>query len=123
MNRVGGNHLYFNVLNSWVGSLKEGALMIRPLIGKPVTNTAVADSKGYNPGWAIYPNPATTTLHIISADAIALKYAISDMQGRMVSEGLTDQKNIPIESLAPGMYLLRLNQRGAWSLPQKFIKQ
>jgi hypothetical protein len=123
VNRVGGNHLYFNVLGTWQSSLISGAVMIRPLIGRPVTNTAVDNSRSSTPGWALYPNPATTTLHIVASDVVSRRYAISDMQGRIVEEGMCVHKSIPIESLAPGMYMLRLNHGGVWSLPQKFIKQ
>jgi hypothetical protein len=97
--------------------------MMRPLIGRPVTNTAVDNSKVFNPGWALYPNPATTTLNIVVPDALPRKYAVSDMQGRLVQEGVCEHKTITIASLSPGMYMLRLNMGGVWSLPQKFIKQ
>ncbi len=50
-NRVGGNHLYFNVLNSWQGSLVSGAIMIRPLLGGPVTGTAVDNTAQQTPAY------------------------------------------------------------------------
>jgi hypothetical protein len=122
-NRVGSNHLYVNLYNAaWQSSGVSGALMIRPLLGRPVTGTAVQDARIWSPAWSLYPNPVAGTLHIASGPDAA-GYSISDMQGRIVQEGPCTHNSVAINSLAPGMYLLRIRQRDTWSLPQKFIKQ
>ncbi len=123
-NRVGGNHLYFNVLNSWQGSLLSGALMIRPLLGGPVTGTAVDNTSRQAAAITLYPNPCADVLHIAAAPQSISHYAITDMQGRVVSEGAYSAgAEISVAALPPGLYLLRLRVGGLWSVPQKFIKQ
>jgi hypothetical protein len=122
-NRVGGNHLYFNVLNSWQSSLVSGALMIRPLLGGPVTGTAVQDMPVKASAHALYPNPCTSTLFISGAKQAPTHYLISDMQGRTVQEDSYSGHGISVESLPAGLYLLRLRQGDYWAAPQKFIKQ
>ena len=122
VNRVGGNHLYVNLLNAWTPSVVSGALMIRPLLGGPITGTVVHDATARLPGWSLYPNPAGAVLHITATPG-AHAYSISDMQGRIVQSGGCRDYAINTETLAPGFYLLRICQGTAWSLPQKFIKQ
>jgi len=114
VNRIGGNHLYVNLLTTWQSSVVSGALMIRPLLGGPVTGTAVQDASPRTQTWSFYPNPVSTSLTIA--------YSVSDMQGRVVQEGAYRQARISTESLVPGFYLLRVRDRQGWSLPQKFIK-
>src|ERR1041384_7023749 len=63
-NRVGGNHLYYNVLNSWQSSSVSGALMIRPLLGGPIIGTAVSNVSASKSALSLYPNPCSTDLHI-----------------------------------------------------------
>jgi hypothetical protein len=123
VNRVGGNHAYFNVLNAWQPSLISGALMIRPLLGGPVTGTAVHDMPNQVVTHAVYPNPCTTTLFINDIKQVPTSYLIMDIQGRTVlADGYTNE-GISVESLPTGMYLLRLRQGDYWGAPQKFIKQ
>ncbi len=43
VNRIGNNHAYFNVVNTWAPSQISGALMIRPLLGQTVDYLAVKD--------------------------------------------------------------------------------
>lgn len=122
-NRVGGNHLYFNVLNSWQSSNVSGALMIRPLLGGPVTGTAVDAVSTSHPALSLYPNPANNFLYINGSKSESCRYLITDMQGRKLLEGNYSGAGIPVEALPPGMYLLRLQQGEYWTVPQKFIKQ
>jgi hypothetical protein len=121
-NRTGGNHLYFNVLNSWQSTSVSGALMIRPLLGGPITGTAVDKVSTRANTLSVYPNPCTTELHI-SGKTENARYLISDMQGRTVQEDQYSNNGISVVSLPPGMYLIRLSQGGYWSVPQKFFKQ
>jgi hypothetical protein len=122
VNRVSGNHLYYNVLNSWQSSSVSGALMIRPLLGGPITGTAVDKVTTPANVLSVYPNPCRALLHI-SGKTDNARYLITDMQGRAVQEGLYTNNGISVVSLPPGMYLLRLKQGEYWSVPQKFIKQ
>jgi hypothetical protein len=123
-NRIGGNHLYYNVLNSWQSSSVSGALMIRPLLGGPITGTAVNDVAASTTTLSLYPNPCTTTLHVAGSISYnRTHYLITDVQGRTVKEDAYDATGINVATLTHGIYLLRLRQGDYWSAPQKFIKQ
>ena len=59
-NRVGGNHLYFNVGGvgtNWQSSLFSGALMMRPLLGGAVRGTGVQEEILRPPAGLFFPIP------------------------------------------------------------------
>jgi hypothetical protein len=123
VNRVGGNHAYYNVLSMWNPSLISGAIMMRPLFGQAVTGSGVNVVAGTIANWQLTPNPARDVVQVsYSCDADAA-YAISDMQGRVVSSGLLDrEKMVNVAALAPGMYIMQVSAPSLNPLPQKFIK-
>ncbi len=124
VNRQGGNHLYFDVGEGWQGSLYSGALMIRPLLGGPVTGTSVTETGAPLPDWSHFPNPATGFVKL-RADFAVSRYSISDIRGQIVQEGPpgADQR-ISISGLLPGIYFLRIMRAdGFWTTPSKLIKQ
>ena len=58
----------------------------------------------------IYPNPATTELHIDLAIQEPADYAIFDLLGQVVMQGtLQESSTIHIESLVSGIYFLRIS--------------
>ncbi|XZF15364.1 T9SS type A sorting domain-containing protein [Chitinophagaceae bacterium MMS25-I14] len=124
LNRVGGNHLYFNVLNVWNSSAVSGALMIRPLLGQTFIGTGVTQVT-YTPfaGWNVYPNPATDVLHF-NTDGESVKdyvFEIADIRGSVVITGHTTE-GADLRNLPPGMYLARIKEKGVYSEPKKIIK-
>lgn len=126
VNRVGGNHLYFNVGMGWQGSLISGALMIRPLLGGPVVGTSVEHVNPVLPeaDWTLYPNPASDMLRV-RGNFVMSRYAITDIRGQIVQQAtLGGEQRIPVQQLIPGMYFLRiLRSNGSWTVPLKFVKQ
>jgi hypothetical protein len=122
-NRVAGNHLYFSTLNSWLPSIKSGALMIRPLLGGPISGTAVDNVAASKSAFSVYPNPCSAELHIAGNKVdVAARYLISDMQGRTIQEGVYNS-SIPVSTLPAGIYLLRIRQDNYWTAPKKFIRE
>lgn len=123
-NRTTGNHLYYNVLNIWESSLVSGALMIRPLLGQPVKHSAVPDVDHAAIRWNIYPNPGSDRIRVDVQENgnTAYFYDITDMQGRTVQQGALPEGGIDARSLSAGMYLVRLRQKGLWSLPLRWVK-
>jgi hypothetical protein len=126
VNRVGSNHVYFSVLNSWSSSTVSGALMIRPLLGGPVTGTGVKEAVSVKPfsNWSVYPNPASDQVQLLqAANSLADHYSITDLSGREMAQGTLTGTTINISSLPSGIYLVRLRAQGYWSTPKKIIKK
>jgi hypothetical protein len=126
-NRVTGNHLYYNVLDQWVSSTVTGALMIRPLLGQPISGTGVNSvAAPVAADWSVYPNPAASVLYFTYEKTTkTAAYEITDMQGRLVQTGPLggEQHNsADISALPPGVYLVRLQQGGTFSQPKKLVK-
>jgi hypothetical protein len=122
VNRVGSNHLYYNVLGKWVASTVTGAVMIRPLIGKDVTPSVIRDViKDVN--WTVSPDPADNKIQFHYLGNKAAFYSLTDMQGRTLKKGIArSEEIIDISDLVPGMYLVQLILDGVMTTPQKIIK-
>ncbi|MDA8769114.1 T9SS type A sorting domain-containing protein [Winogradskyella sp.] len=74
-----------------------------------------------------YPNPTSdyVVLAISDAKLTHLNYALYDLQGRIVTKGLTTQSNtqIDMQSLATGTYVLNVNQNNQKLKSFKIIKK
>lgn len=127
VNRIGGNHLYYNVLGSWVSSGAPGVIMMRPLLGQHVTGTAVKDvANDKENDWRISPNPATDFLTIQLSDGNYQNSVleIMDATGNLiVKETISLKHSVQVSSLAPGIYFARLWKNHQYTQPLKFIKQ
>lgn len=124
VNRISGNHAYYNVLDQWVSSSISGALMIRPILGQDFTGTSVKNIFNDGRDWVVYPNPAQESIAIsLTNNTKPFNFEISDMEGRIVERGSgTNGQTVNINNLVPGVYLVRLLQNGLASIPKKIIK-
>ena len=123
VNRIGGNHAYYNVLHAWDPSLISGAIMMRPILGRQVTGTYVSDVRLKQPKWGVTPNPATDKLRLEMDGVQRSVYRITDILGHSLLQGTAmSDEIIDISSLAPGMYLMNIVNDGVSGAPQKFIK-
>lgn len=123
VNRVGSNHLYFNVLNQWEGSLINGALMIRPLLGAelPLDVAQVRDNNETT--FSLYPNPGRTVVYLRGVGDGRAPYRVMDMQGRIVVSGMmTDDEPLAVEPLSPGTYFVQVSSKAGWSRPKRWVK-
>lgn len=119
-NRIGGNHLYYNVDGNWRSSTVSGALMIRPLFGAPVTPTAVETVKT-GPDWRIYPNPSTGALSLEGIPENS-RVQLLDISGKQVVRQWLLPQQPDLRSLSSGLYFIRWkSEQGIWSAPQKWI--
>lgn len=125
VNRVGGNHTYFNVLSTWDPSLISGALMMRPLLGQIVTGTKLpALPAATKWDWNIYPNPAKDVMRIKYEGDADPQYVITDIQGRCVKQGrILDGMSIDISTFTPGIYFARLISEDVQYPTLKFVKE
>jgi len=124
VNRRNGNHAYYNVLNSWVSSSVQGAIMIRPVLGQYMRGSDVGSLVRNDDKWSMWPNPATDNLHIDFSSGKKVTFEIVNIQGSKVMAGnVNAEQNINIAALAPGMYFIRLSFNGVSGTSQKFVKQ
>lgn len=123
VNRIGGNHVYFNVIGSWVPSLISGAVMIRPLFGPNVVGSAIAEMENRKQNWEISPNPAMDILKVDFKGDKSAVYKIADLQGHTVLEGETKKgADLNVSALIPGMYIMHLAGEESVYAPQRFMK-
>lgn len=107
--------LFYNVDGQWLESIKEGALMLRPVVGGELPE------EGLNVGISnpldivgpaqikIYPNPVSNTLYIdVHTEQIHGGYMeVLDYTGRVVMATDLSQQQIDVSHIADGMYILR----------------
>ena len=124
LNRIGGNHAYYNVLSSWNPSLLHGAIMMRPLMGQDIkasnVNNTTATKKD---SWEVFPNPATDNINISFPGDGTAEYTISNIQGQTLKTGTTvNGTGIDVTTLLQGMYFINITCNGIPGSPKKFIK-
>ena len=121
-NRTLANHQYYNVLNSWQSSQIDGALMIRPLLGKAIATASVSTPQPSNFSISISPNPAHDYISIQS-DYNNTIMEIYAMYGTLLYTTTLEGSNsiIPIPTFQPGMYFVRCNNGKNWSNFTKLI--
>ncbi len=109
VNRVGGNHTYYNVLSGWVPSLISGAIMMRPMFGLDIAGTGITELSSKKRELHIFPNPATDAIKFeYDGDANA-QFSITDVQGRNVMQGkISNGSQLNISSLTAGIYFVRV---------------
>jgi hypothetical protein len=120
VNRIGGNHAYYNVLSAWNPSLIAGAIMMRPLLGQRLS---VGIKNTGSKGWKMYPNPANDLIKFDLEGDIKVNYTISDITGHKLLNGaVSNGTNVDISSLTPGMYFVNITGDGFAGEPQKLVK-
>ncbi|RYD52084.1 MAG: T9SS type A sorting domain-containing protein [Sphingobacteriales bacterium] len=122
-NRIGGNHLYFNVDGTWRNSTVSGALMVRPLFGAPVEATAVTVPEIQAADWTVYPNPGTNGFQLQGVPVASI-IEIADLSGRVMVNTTYTGPPLAVTDLAPGWYLVRWKDTsGNWTTPKKWLLQ
>jgi len=104
----------------WYLSQKQGSLMIRPIVGKPVKTTSSEDEIPADPKkHRMWPNPAVDFINLECEDILpgpATYVSISDLFGReLIREPYSER--IDIRELKPGIFnvvVLSGKKRVAW---------
>jgi hypothetical protein len=121
-NRTLANHQYYNVLNSWQSSQIDGAVMLRPLLGKAIVSTAIANPKYINYTMSISPNPAHDFISIQSENNLTQLEIYSTIGSLIYSSTLFGtNSNISIGTFEPGLYFVRCYDGKNWSNFTKLI--
>ena len=83
----------------------------------------VVDMESYEHSFSVYPNPANQFVNIETEISDVIKYKVFDMMGRIViNDALNVEKQINIESLPEGIYILTI-QTNSTTMTKKFIKR
>ncbi len=123
LNRIGNNHVYYNVLSTWNPSLLHGAVMMRPLLGQEIKPSLISNVSTNEEPWGIFPNPADNTISISFNHSGNTEYNISNIQGQSIKTGTIIKDNIiDISSLSSGLYFMNISNNGILNTPKKFIK-
>lgn len=123
VNRIGGNHAYFNVFGNWTPSSISGAIMMRPLLGRYISGSSVDDVQFTKDDWQIFPNPAQNEIRLRYEGDNHPTFRITDLQGKVLLTGKAqNDQPIDISQLSPGMYFMNLMGNGVSATPQKIIK-
>lgn len=125
VNRVGGNHLYYNVLNVWEPSTVGGALMVRPIMSNNFTPSAIRDTRDLTPiSVELFPNPVQDQLLISLPNADGpYRYQLTNIQGSVLLQGNAHQSaDLNMTALPAGVYMLRLANEAGQSITRKIIK-
>lgn len=121
-NKRGANFRYYKVATQWEPSLIDGALMIRPLVGRAIP-VSITDAGQPAMAIEVFPNPAGQFLHVKSGELITgLKYTILDMLGKELSTGTVNGGQIDLGTLSAGVYLLRFQDAKGRLSQKKMIK-
>jgi hypothetical protein len=122
VNRVGANHLYYNIYGAWRPSGFSGALMIRPIIG-PIIASGVPHTRREGSPWYISPNPTHSHAIITYSLEGSADYLVYNMEGRIVRRGIVSSGDrIDISALQPGIYFIKLIKEGISDMPVQIIK-
>ncbi len=124
-NSSGGN-LFYNTAGQWWPSMKEGAVMIRPIIGREHDDLGIKPVK--KPFKAtIYPNPVKNNYINVRIDENYkinkdnLYFQIYDTNGRLIMSDKLRQ-TISINNIPNGAYLVRIFDRNSSkSITEKII--
>ena len=123
MNRqTNAQFLYYNVDGYWYASSANGSIMMRPMVGQFFTPSSTSSVTKKSSTLNVYPNPAQTTLQIVSDETLA-SYRIYSLLGNLVQEGILNQHMIHIESLLPGMYMVQCRNEKNKLFTTQFVKQ
>jgi hypothetical protein len=75
--------------------------------------------------WSIHPNPATdkVTIHLTETNRQTAQYSIVDIQSKLMLSGKTsNNQDIDIQSLSPGIYFIKLYTESGFTRPLKLLK-
>jgi hypothetical protein len=124
INTSGSNRQFYWINGNWNQSAAAGTIMVRPIVGSPLT-TSINDVK-YRKKATIrfWPNPASDyiTIDPESVPVSGLAYiSIADLQGRILLK-VPYAGRVDISSLHDGIYFLILSQNGRQLSYNRLVK-
>lgn len=131
------NEILYNTSGTWLPTIFEGALMLRPLVGKPLpesvnwqVGTPPIANKPTLLQISVYPNPAQNQLFVQLNTTQTEVWdelhtaQIIDFSGKIISlQNIRNEKSIDVKNLLQGIYILRIfNAKNEPIYTAKFVK-
>ncbi len=128
LNNSSGGNLFYNTDGQWHPSIFDGALMIRPIVGRESDETQITiPDRPQTLSITLYPNPVKGSYLNVKFDDNQIHnidnfyIQIFDMQGRIL---LNDklQQTIPLYDYSNGMYIVRVFDNSSnYSVSERLI--
>lgn len=116
---------YFRTSGVWDTLSIDGTMMIRPVVGKPLTTAEIGIEEHWNDGSiSLYPNPATDMIYYSITENVELSsIRIVDITGKMVySTNTINSNQIDISGFAGGLYFMQfISDESPQPVTKKFI--
>ena len=115
--RDNSQYNFYNDDGSWHQSLMAGSIMLRPVVGGDYY--IGVDEIPAEPLVRVYPNPASSTIHIDGLDNGATVH-LYDITGRMVMHGAFTGE-LSVSQLSNGLYLLNITTTDGMVISKKIM--
>jgi hypothetical protein len=79
--------------------------------------------EGVNTSFAVYPNPAKEVLNIKNVESLNdCKASVYSVDGKLIKSSLIENGAIPVQQLAKGTYIIKIQDKAGKQYSAKFIK-
>jgi hypothetical protein len=95
----------------WRRTQFNGALMIRPIVGKWIDPpVGMVEVEQYENRFEVivYPNPASDIIYVKANTENEVNIEVMDITGRVIAVNTNKQKNIPLPNVANGVYFVKV---------------
>jgi len=116
------NRIFYNIYGTWQNTSSEGALMVRPVLGKPLPVSV--------PEYTVdrrimaYPNPAHSRLFInypANINDKDITVGLFNIYGRVIYSSDKPETTIDISNLPGGIYILKVSDLKNYIATEKII--
>lgn len=124
-------NIYYNSTGEWFQSTFQGALMMRPMLGKAFEMSDIGEDRELAGSIIPYPNPLrgdrisfrVSGIYEATAATSRLEVSVFSMLGERVFEGAFRQ-NLEVGHLSPGLYIVRITDPAGQTISSsKLIRQ
>lgn len=121
-NNTSSQHLYYNVDGTWYASTVNGSVMIRPMVGRHFTSTAIGEIIKPKESIILFPNPSTDLLYLQSKTKI-VSCTLYQLNGAKLGQHDVIDNKISVVNYPPGIYILEAIDEHKNSYTQTFYKK